>query len=136
MGICLKLRPRPMSATLVYFRLCMSGSRQALRPASSRNICSSSSAARSTSATSCTLTSQGQNDTVVIVSPPRRRKQTKESSASIVKKKDTEVWDLPDNEIIGLSCIPHMNAPFLICSVDAAVKSWKSPVYSHYNVTL
>ena len=110
-SVWISTRLQSQQNTLLNLCSCMSGQRQAVRPASSssrRNNCSSLFNTGLASSTSRTSSSQAQGDperhTVVIVSP-RRRRRTKETSVSVVKKKDLNVWDLPDEEIIGLSSI-------------------------------
>ncbi|KAF5315255.1 hypothetical protein D9619_006958 [Psilocybe cf. subviscida] len=55
----------------------------------------------------------------IILSPIKRRNARGPNSASIKKLSDIDVWRYSDAEII-----------------DAAMDSWRSPVYDHYNISL
>lgn len=74
---------------------------------------------------------------VILISPVKRRKPGQPDTQAKIKASmlDEVVWDLGDEDIIGMLRTPHFEH-ILIVPAAASAKTWKSPVYGHYHVSI
>jgi len=72
----------------------------------------------------------------IIISPVKKKRALQ----GITKLSDLEVWDKPDEEIIGM-CVHLSDKNHIIIIItsniaEASLRSWTSTVYDHYTVSL